>query len=161
MANSISFQIEGIEAIKKMLSDLPKSVSEKVQSDLHRQGAKIVADELKAAAPEGDNSKKSKNKVVNNILVKRGAGSSWAIGFSKRAGYIARFNEYGTKVRATTGKGKYKAGANRGTMQRRPFVRQAHERAYPKAVDFMVKNYAKIVNRSVKSQANRLKKKTK
>lgn len=159
MAQDFSYAIEGLDVVQKMLKTLPQTVQDKTLYNVFRSAANIVKQEIEQAAPDGDNSKKSKNKIANNIIVKKDKRSSTGvlIGFHKRA-FAARFFIKGTKVRQTKGKGKYKAGANRGEMQRNDFLTPAHTRATPKVIEYVSKNYLSIVNRSLKAQARRLNK---
>lgn len=159
MAEDISYKIEGLDIVKKMLATLPQTVQDKVLYNVFRSAANIVKQEIEQAAPDGNNSKKSRNKIANNIIVQkdRRSNTGVSIGFGKR-GFAAKFYVKGTKVRATKGKGKYRSGANRGTMQRRDFLTPAHQRATPKVIQYFATNYLKIVNRSLKAQARKLNK---
>ena len=157
MADNIKFKIEGIEQVNKMLSTLPKELSDRVLLDINKQVGKIVQKELQQNAPEGNNDKSSKQKIEENVVVKKSDTKTGVlVGFTKKVWYV-KLLELGTKVRRTLGKGKYKKRANRGRITRRPFIERSHLNAYPKAVDYFVNNYLKIVNRSLKRLAKRFK----
>lgn len=157
--SDIKFEIEGLEEVKKMLRTLPQQVNDKIIYDINRQAANIVKKELEDSAPDSNTSKKSKNKIANSIVIakQRGSKSGVNIGFKKRVWYVTLM-ERGTKVRTLKGKGKYKKGTNRGKITRKPFVSQAHQRAFPKAVQYFTDNFLKIVNRSIKKQLRRVNK---
>src|SRR5205807_2309849 len=98
----------------------------------------IVKKELSAAAPEGNNDKKSNAKLSSKTTIKKSDTGGALVGFKKSAFYV-KFIEMGTAVRKT------KSGANRGTMPRQPFIEKAYESAAPKAIDYMSTNLLKII----------------
>jgi HK97 gp10 family phage protein len=156
MAKEIKFEIKGIEEANKMLSQLPKSISNRVLYDINKNAAKIVKKELEESAPDSNSDKKSKNKIASNVIIKKSeTGTGVNVGFAKKTFWVL-FQEFGTVVRSLSGKGKYKKGTNRGKIERKPFVQVAHNRVYPRVVDFFVNNYLKIVNQSLKRQSRKL-----
>jgi len=152
---NIDFKIDGLEEIKKMLSELPNDVNEMILQDLMLKAGGIVKKEIIAAVPEGNSTKRSKASLKNKVAVVKSSTGGAQVGF-KRSGFYARFLEFGTKVRKTLGRGKYKAGANRGTMEKRSFIQKAHETAAPKAVAFFSDNFAKLINQAIKKQLKRI-----
>lgn len=156
---NIKFSIEGIAQAKKILDMLPKVANDKIIYDINRAGANIVKKELQANAPDGDNDSKSSDKIQANIVVQKNREhrNAVSIGFAKKVFYV-RFIEFGTKIRETLGRGRYKKGANRGAVQAKPFIKQSHETAAPKVIDFFQTNFLKLVNKSLKRQIKRLKK---
>jgi len=144
-----NFNIKGIEEVNNILKTLPNSINERIQSDINRKGASIVKAELKESAPEGDNNKKQKEKIGDNVIIKKSSSTGFFIGFTKKVWYV-KLLEMGTVVRQTLGKGKYAAGANRGLIIRKPFIEKAHNETASKVVDYITTNYLKIVNRSLK-----------
>jgi HK97 gp10 family phage protein len=144
-------KVDGLEELKKMLATLPDDVNAKIQADINRAGANIVKKELQAAAPEGDSTKKSGQAIAENVIIKKNGKASFLIGFSKRVWYV-KLLELGTKVRQTLGGGKYKEGANRGKIDRKPFIEQAHYHAAKKVTETISEKYLSIINRSIKKQ---------
>jgi HK97 gp10 family phage protein len=156
MTDSFKFSIEGIEEVKKMLEGIPKEITDKIQFDLNRAAAKIVEAELKASVPDGVSDKASADKAENNTMIARSNTKSGVyVGFSKRAWYV-KLIERGTKVRQTLGKGKYIKGANRGSIERKPFIEAAYLRAAPVAVEYLSTNYLKLVEKAIKKQSIRI-----
>jgi HK97 gp10 family phage protein len=151
-----NFKIEGIEEINKILDTLPKAINDKIQADLNKQAANIVKKELQALSPEGNNDKKHKSKISANVVVKKSINNSFLIGFTKKVWYV-KLLEMGTIVRKTLGKGRYRSGANRGVLIRKPFIESAHHTAAQKAVEFLRTNYLKIVDRSIRKLAKQFK----
>jgi HK97 gp10 family phage protein len=148
--------LKGIDAVTKILKTLPQDLRDNVLYDINRAAAKIVKEKLTLAAPDDANETNSKNKIENNVAITKGRGSRTLVqtGIKKRA-FHARFLEFGTRVRKTKGKGKYKRPANRGAVTPRPFIRRAHERATPKVLKYVSSNYLKVINRSIKRFAKR------
>lgn len=156
MANQIKFEILGIKEVQKMLADIPKEFSDKIQFDLNKAAGKIVEKELQQSVPVGNNDKSSKNKAENNTLVTKSDSKSGVyVGFNKRAWYV-KLIERGTKVRQTKGRGKYKKKANRGTVNRKPFIEAAYDRAAPKAVKYLSDNYLKLLNKAIRKQVRKV-----
>ena len=153
-----SFDIQGLDQVKRALSQLPKEVNDKILYDLHLGAARIVKSDIQSATPEGNNTKKASQKARANVIVKRQRRSTTGvnIGYSTRAFHIG-FIEFGTKLRVLKGQGKYRKGTKRGKITARPFIGAAHDRAFPKALQYVSTNYLKLVNRSLKKQLRGLK----
>jgi HK97 gp10 family phage protein len=152
MPQDIKFNIQGIDEVNKILSQLPKSVNERVQLDLHKQAAKVVKEEIANRAPDGNNNKSSSAKIENNILIVKApeSKSSVWVALSKNVFY-AKFIERGVNyVRKT------KTGKETGSLPRRPFIEPAHLAAFPKVVQYLSDNYLKLVNKAVKKQARKI-----
>ncbi len=153
MNDDITLNIIGLEEVQKLLSSLPNEVSSKIQMDLLMKGAQIAKKDLEsaAAANEGNNDKPSGDKLSANVVIKRDSKSnSVNIGFKKKVWYV-KLIERGTAVRET------KAGANRGAMQKKPFVSQSHDESVPKILDFLTKNFLGIIDKAIKKQLKRVK----
>lgn len=147
---NVKFRIEGIDEVKKMLDALPKEISDKVQLSINKEAGKIAKKVLQEAAPEGDNDKASADKAANNVLVSRGdKKTNVFVGFAKKVWYI-KLIERGTKVRKT------ESGAERGSITRKPFIDEAHRKAVPKILQYLEDNYLKIINRTLKRLAKKV-----
>lgn len=155
MAKGIQFKIEGIKEVQQMLKKLPQAVNDKVSYDINRAAGKIVQQQLQADTPEGINDKASADKASSNVIITRSKTSKngvW-IGFAKRVWYIVNVIERGVKVRKT------KKGANRGSITRKPFIEESHNKAFPAVVDFLTNNFLKLTNKSLRNQARRIRRK--
>jgi HK97 gp10 family phage protein len=157
----ISVEILGLEEIKKALAAIPKELTDKVLLEINKNVAKIAQQELQGAAPAGDNTKKAANKIENNVIIARGKSSknSVVVSIGRRA-FHARYYEKGTGARATKGRGKYRKGANRGSMGKRPFIAPSYVKSYPKMIEYFSANVGKILSRTLtrlqKRQAKKL-----
>lgn len=159
MSKDIKFKLHGVNEIKKALDQLGKDINDRVTYDLNKAASRIAVAEMKQAVPDSNSTKTAADKVENNIVIKKSKSKTGTlVGFTNRVFYVM-FQEFGTKVRKTKGRGKYKQGVNRGRMPRNPWVQKAHQTAFPKVVEFFQTNYAKIVNRSLKSQLRKIRKK--
>lgn len=155
----IDFKIEGIAQVDKMLKDLPLALNQSIMRDVNKAAAKIAKAQLEEDTPVGDNDKKQSDKAESNVTIvndKKSKTGGVLLGFKKRSWYIL-LQEIGTKVRQLTGKGKYKSG-NRGKIERKPFILESHQKAFPAVIEFMQKNYLKIVNKSLKKNARKFNK---
>jgi HK97 gp10 family phage protein len=151
--NGVQFDIDGLDQINKLLSDLPKEINSKISEGIHREAAKIAKAEIEKSVPVGDNDKPSSNKIENNVVIAKGkVKGSIVVGFSPKVWYV-RLIERGTKVRETNG------GANRGSMERKPFIKQAHERSFEAVINHLNQNYGKLIEKSLKRLAKKLNKK--
>jgi HK97 gp10 family phage protein len=150
------FEIKGINEVRKMLSSLPQEVNDKILFDINKAAARIVKKQLEEDAPDSNSDKKNADKVSANVVIKKSKSKTGVnIGFKRKVWYTTLI-ERGTRVRKTLGKGKYRKGANRGKMTRKPFIAQAHQKAAPAVVNYFTTNYLKLVNRSLKRQAARI-----
>ncbi len=155
MAN-IDYELKGLPEIQKLLAQLPADINKSILTDVMLKTGGIVKKEIVGRIPEGNNNKRSGNKLTTKVKVVKSETGGALIGF-KKSGFYARFLEFGTKVRKTLGRGRYKAGANRGSMTSKPFLQSAHESATPKAVSFFSENFAKLINNAIKKQIKKVK----
>jgi HK97 gp10 family phage protein len=147
----VRFTIKNGDRVQRAIQNFGKVFNDKVLLDVHKAAGRIVKKQLESAVPEGNNSKASKSKLARNVVSVRSKTSKTGVwvGFSKR-GYYALFLEKGTKQRTTSGNSKrYKKPANRGRINSRPFVRKTYRNSIPSVVDYISKNYVKIVHRAV------------
>lgn len=148
-------QIDGLKEVQALFRNLPKEISDRVTLDLNMRAARIVAQGLADDAPDGNNTKKHKQKIAANTTVTKGKAplSAWA-GFKRKVFYVL-FTNLGTKTRRLLGRGKYKKG-NRGAITGTHWVERSHERSAEKAVRYLQDNYLKIINQSIKKQLKRV-----
>jgi len=148
----IKFKIENADQIRRTLSTFSKNFNDRVLYDVHRAAGNLVKKELTAAAPEGNNDRRSSSKLKSAATVAKSKTSKTGVwvGFSKK-GFYALFLEKGTRTRATSGNSKkYKRPANRGRMTARPFVQATYRRSVPTVVNYITQNYQKIVARALR-----------
>lgn len=119
----------GLKELQDVFTALPKVYQENVLYQANRAAAKPLIEKEKLLAPEGPTGRTIDSIGVIRNKVNRGLGGV-IVGprRSKRyRGNAAHLIEFGTKPRATKGRGKYKASANRGIMPGTPFVKPAFE----------------------------------
>lgn len=124
-------KLTGNKDIDNVFKGLPAQLSDKVLQSAHTAAVRPLVEKEKQLAP-----KKSGVLIESIGVVKASVGSLGqrdlgAIQVGPRRGrykgFHAGFNEFGTRVRATKGKGKYHVPANRGIMPARPFALPAWE----------------------------------
>lgn len=147
--SGVKIEILGIEEIKKALAELSKGIGDRALQDINREAAKIAKKALQQSAP-AQRLKKAKSISLRPI---RGGKNRTSIdvGYNK-AGYLARFYERGATNRKT------KKGYNRGTFQKKPFVKSTFESVVPQILDFVSKNALRIMKRSLDKYSGRLNK---
>lgn len=147
MTTLITMNLNGVEALKKVLAELPREHAERVGVAAVRAGAKVIRDEFKASAPVGtgptDKTRRRKNGQVvkfnygrlrDNITIKRdkrGAGPhaiKFRIGIGRA--FWGMFQEFGTKFQAA-----------------RPWLRPAFDRSNAAALRVMIESIGKGVAR--------------
>ena len=159
--DGIKFEIVGLQDVLKALETLPEDLSDKALLEINKKVALIAKQEVEASVPSGDNDKKAESKIENNVIVTRGNKSdktSVYVAIRNKA-FHARFYEKGTASRSTKGKGKYRKGANRGVMPKKPFMEPAYQRAFPKMTEYFANNVRTLLTRSVTRMQKRLAKK--
>jgi hypothetical protein len=121
----VSIRLTGEKDIDRVLIGLPKQINHRVLQTAHAAAAKPTVNAAKLLAPEGPT-----GNLVDSIGIQKtpigraGALGEIAVGprRGRYKGYAAHLVEYGTRARRTRGRGKYRAGASRGTMPKRPFM---------------------------------------
>jgi len=129
----LNLNITGIKEIDDCLKQMPIKLTDKVLQNAGAKAAKPLVTREQLSAPEGPT-----GNLVDSIGVVKGSFNQIGrgqrevgvvtVGPRRRGrykGFHAHFVEYGTKRRETKGKGKYKAGADRGVMPKKPFVEPA------------------------------------
>lgn len=127
----INLNITGVKEIDNVLKQMPLQLTDRVLSAAGVQSAKPLIDREKALAPEGPNghlvdSIGAVRSAFRNVSAGNREVGEVIVGPRRRKGryygFHAHLVEYGTKKRATKGRGKYRAGSNRGVMPKKPFV---------------------------------------
>lgn len=144
--------IQGLTEVQSLLKGLPDDVTDKIQLDINKKGAQFVVKEMQKNAPSGNNDKKAKSKIENNIVSVKGEDptSVW-VGIKKKIFYAGFLSE-GTKERTVKGRGKYPKGTNRGKIAASNWIEKSHADGAANAVEFLQQNYLKLINQSVKKQ---------
>lgn len=153
MAEDGRIEIRGGAALDRELRGFPDRLQKQILRPALRKGIVVIEAEVKQATPFRlgwlFSSISSKVRTIQGQLV---AG----VYFGPR-GFVWRFVERGTKQRFTkaarafrnrpTRKKKYRPGANRGRMPKRPFIGPAFERAAPAALAAIAKATAQGIAR--------------
>lgn len=137
--------IIGFKEVNNALSALPKSMTDKVWSDINFTQAKIVVNREKLEAPEGPT-----GNLVDSIgavrLKKQRLGTVWVGPRRKggKKGFHGHMVEYGTGPRET------KIGANRGVMPKNPFAERSFDKTKLPLEKGLADNAAKVVKKTIK-----------
>ena len=158
--DDISIEVQNMKDVQEMFRKINMDVKEqaKIYYKLNRKAGLVVRNQLIMNAPQGDNTKKPKNKIVNNVVMSKSKDNSTGvlIGFKKRIYYV-KFIEFGVsimrKIKGSGRKGIYK-GANRGTLPAQPFVERSHNEALPKVKEILFKDYLKNINSILKKETS-------
>jgi HK97 gp10 family phage protein len=172
------YKIEGLREVQDALRKLPTKVKGKVLRNVNRKQAHEVKKSIIAAAPENKKSSKisfkrmkagknkgklrtQKNSIKHNVKVNndRTNTSGVLVGVTNRA-YHARFIEKGTKRRVTRGRGKYRAGASRGSMTKRPFIEPTIDHKVPGIINKINNEYGDLVAKFLRKELRRFIKKS-
>lgn len=150
--SDLKFELHGAKEANEILKSLNAKDRIEIYYRLNRKGANEVKKQLQAAAPSSS--------IAKGVAIVRSKINKTAvlIGFLKKAFYV-RFKEFGTEIRSTKGKGKYKKEANRGQMKPEPFVQGAHDAAVSELQIKLGQNYLKELNKILKAKIKSVNKK--
>jgi hypothetical protein len=118
--------IIGMKELDQVFKGLPDILSHKIIQEEYTKAARPLVQAEKLSAPEGPT-----GRLIDSIgILKSSMSKATEIGEIKvgprrgrrLGGNIAHLVEYGTTNRTLKGKGKYRAGTNRGVMPAKPFV---------------------------------------
>jgi HK97 gp10 family phage protein len=127
--------IGGLE-LEKLLDQIPVELNAKALRAINRSGALVYRDAIKAKTPVGQDDIYNAVKIQND----RDDPTGLHVGITNKA-FWARFIEFGTKLRRTSGSGKIqKKSGKRGSITADPFVGDAITAATPKAIDAIFTN---------------------
>lgn len=121
---SVTVSLSGVEKIDKVLRGLSPSLTHNLLANVHTIAARPFIERAKLFAPHGEtgnltrsigSERESFGRSDNLGMVKAGVRRG------KYKGNHGHLIEYGTKARTT------RAGANRGFVKARPFIRPAFE----------------------------------
>jgi HK97 gp10 family phage protein len=123
----VKISVTGIKEIDDVVKNLPTALQHSTLQSAHAAAAKPLVEREKLLAPEGPTGHLIDSiGIVKTPLRKAGVVGEVNVGpRRKKGGRHAHLVEFGTKGRKLKGKGKYKAGTNRGTMPKKPFVQPA------------------------------------
>lgn len=138
--------VTGLKEIDDVIKNLPKAVQHSVLQSAHAAAAKPLVSAMKLTAPEGPtgNLVDSIGIVKGNVKRANEIGEI-KVGPRRPKGSHGVLVEYGTKRRKLRGKGKYKAGTDRGLMPAKPFV----EPAFVRTKGIVEKGIAENIGKSV------------
>jgi hypothetical protein len=146
----------GVKELDKVFLGLPLVPSHKLLQQAHASAVKKTVDVAKLLAPEGPT-----GRTIDSIgTIKTPAGRAGSLGETltgprrKKGGAIAHLIEKGTGKRTLKGKGKYRAGTDRGTMPAKPFMRPAWDRTKDEVLGsikgFLAKHLLSYMRRTIK-----------
>ena len=142
------FEIRGMEQLLRKLQKLPEDVARDVATAALMKVAEPVVDEAKARAPRrtgaGASHIEAASRRQGTFEFAVSVGPSVKTQASRREGFYLRFVELGTGPRST------KAGASRGSMPRKPFLRPALDAKSREAVSIAGRELARGIERAAK-----------
>lgn len=140
--SGITVEIEGVDEIKKALSQLTIEIQNRALMEVYVEAANIAKKNLLSSARHS-RLKKSKTVSVNRKK------DHVKVGYNKY-GHIARFLEKGTKNRQT------KAGANRGRVSPQPFILRSFKNSLPQVEKYIADNTIAAMQRFFERYSKRL-----
>lgn len=124
-------RMTGLKEIDMVTKQLPHQLTHPILQQIHAEALKPFVTAAYFAAPL-DSGRTAKSIGTIKPARKRVDVVGTVISGPRRGkrygGHVAHLSEFGTVKRSTKGKGKYRAGANRGAMQRKPFVEPSWNR---------------------------------
>lgn len=154
MAKGVTISVTGAREIDQVLKNLPDAVSHKVMSAAHAIAAKPLVEREKSLAPMGPTGNLIESiGVIRSSFAKANEIGEVKVGPRKGGrykGFAGHLVEYGTRVRKTKGRGKYKKTANRGTMKAKPFAEPAFIQTKDEVEKRIGTEVAKSLNRTMK-----------
>ena len=150
--NNTDIEIFGIDQLQKVLEDLPDVLGVELLQKINQEGAKVIKDEMKARAPVGNDT------IQDAVKIERGREdkTSVLVGVGSKA-FKARWIEFGTRNRTTSGKGPVQFGsASRGSIIAKPFVAPAVEASIDKAADTIWENLGKTTLRFLNAKLKKI-----
>jgi hypothetical protein len=124
----VRMYLSGTKELDKVLIGLPLVPTHRLLQQAHSSAVKQTVDAAKLLAPEGPT-----GRLIDSIgTIKTPVGRAGSLGETltgprrgRYKGYAAHLVERGTGKRTLKGKGKYRAGTDRGVMPARPFMKPA------------------------------------
>jgi hypothetical protein len=153
----VGVYVSGHKEIDKVLLGLPLQPTHKLLQAAHTSAVKKTVDAAKLLAPEGPT-----GRLIDSIgTIKTSVAKAGSLGETltgprrgKYKGFAAHLVEKGTKKRSLLGKGKYKAGTDRGIMPAKPFMKPAWDRTKDDVLGsikfFLAKHLSSYMRRTIK-----------
>lgn len=140
----MKFQLKltGLEEVDAVLMGLPLQLNHRVLQAAHAESAKVLVSTAKQLSPKREHDLEQSIGIAKVALGKSSSLGEINVGprRGKFGGNTAHLNEFGTRKRATLGKGQYSAGANRGVMPAHPFMEPAWEQTKNNVVESITEN---------------------
>jgi HK97 gp10 family phage protein len=156
---NVKISITGLKEIDDMVKALPKEMSHSLLASAHTASAKPLVQKMQLTAPEGPTGNLVDSiGIIRTSLKRADSLGEIRVGPRRRGrykGFHAHFVEYGTGLRQTRGRGKYKAGARRGVMTKKPFVGPSFRQTKNMVEGGIAKNIGKGVSRVMRKYAKR------
>lgn len=125
---NVKISVTGIKEIDNVLKNLPLALQHSVLQSAHAAAAKPLVERERLLAPEGPTGKLVDSiGIVKTPFKKAGVIGEITVGPRRKIAPHSHLVEYGTKVRRLKGRGKYKAGTERGKMTKKPFAKPAFD----------------------------------
>jgi HK97 gp10 family phage protein len=148
---NVKLSVVGLKEIDQVVKNLPLALQHSTLQSAHASAAKPLVEREKLLAPEGPTgnlvdsigiAKTSLNRANNVGEVK--------VGPRRKIAPHGHLVEFGTKTRKLRGRGKYKAGTNRGVMTKKPFAQPAFSQTKGAVEKGIAVNIGKSVVRTMK-----------
>jgi HK97 gp10 family phage protein len=150
---NVKVSITGVNEIDQAIKNLPLAFQHSSQQSAHVAAARPLVERMKLLAPEGPTG----NLVDSVGIVRLNMSKATNVGEIQVGPRRGRFKgnhahmvEYGTKLRKLRGRGKYKAGTERGVMPKHPFVQPAFAQTKGEVEKGIAVNVGKSVVRLIK-----------
>lgn len=128
----MQFDDKEIQKVLKQLEKLSLIDQGKVLSSINRKAIKPIVDEMKANAPNQE--------IADDIKARKDKGDiTGYTGGPSTDSYVARFIEFGTKVRE-----------KRGKIEPKPFIRPAIQKHVQQLINELPKTYADNWEKTIK-----------
>lgn len=156
---SVKVSVTGLNEIDTLLKKLPDNVKHSVLSSAHANAAKPLVTKMQLLAPEGPTGNLVDSVGVVKMNIKRAnAVGEVRVGPRRKGrykGYAGHLVEFGTKQRYTRGRGKYRAGASRGIMPKKPFVEPSFHQTKTQVEKNIAVSIGKSMVRTMRRYARR------
>jgi HK97 gp10 family phage protein len=148
---SVKISITGLKEIDDVLKAMPKELTHSVLGSAHAAAAKPLVNRMQLTAPEGPTGKLVDSIGIVRTSVKRTDNlGEIKVGPRRKRAPHAHLVEYGTKARRLKGRGKYKAGTERGVMPKKPFVKPSFQQTKTVVEQGIASHIGRALSRTMK-----------
>lgn len=152
---SVNITVIGNKEIDQALKALPLAISHKTMGSVNFQAAKIIVAKEKLLAPEGPTGNLVDSIGATRLPLNKATeiGEVWAgprIRPKRFKGFHAKFIEFGTAPRETTGRKSLPAGLNRGGGKAKPFAKPTFDATKGQVEGFIAKESGNIMIKTLR-----------